>query len=182
MNRLLVASRRQPDIDLPKYLGMPEFSVVPLSLFMPDGSLYYLKDKAVNATELRNLQVVKENQSIEEEFSSDVREVIVIDSMTIVNNINTANSQISNRDDLAKCFTDMITNGIEDCDQFWIGFHRYDPHSLKNNTRSNRTKELSAVQKVSYTTRTSHQFLSSIIEKNELTEDLSKKLPQCMTK
>ena len=65
MNRLLVASRTRPDIDLPKYLGMPQFSVVPLSLFTPL-SLYYLKDKAANATELRNFQAAKENQSIEE--------------------------------------------------------------------------------------------------------------------
>ena len=89
MKRLLVASRTQPDIDLPKYLGMYEFSVVPLSLFTPDGSLYYPKDKATIATELRNLQAAEENQSIEEEFSFNARKVILIDDMAIANKINT---------------------------------------------------------------------------------------------
>ena len=55
MNRLLVASRIRLDIDLPKYLGMYKFAVVPLSLFTPNGSLYYIKDKAATATELQNL-------------------------------------------------------------------------------------------------------------------------------
>ena len=139
MNRLLVASRTRPDIDLPKYLGMPQFSVVPLSLFTPL-SLYYLKDKAANATELRNFQAAKENQSIEE-FSSNAREVAVIDGMAIVNNINITNGQISNCDDLAKCFTDRTTNKTEDCGELSVGFDKHNPHSLKNNTRSNRTKD-----------------------------------------
>ena len=77
MNRLLVASRTRPDIDLPKYLGISQFSVVPFSLLTPL-SLYYLIDKAANATELRDFQATKENQSIEE-FSSNAREVVVID-------------------------------------------------------------------------------------------------------
>ena len=51
MNKLLVASRTRPDIDLPKYLEMCEFSVVPLSLFVPDGLL---------------VQAAKEIQSIDE--------------------------------------------------------------------------------------------------------------------
>ena len=61
MNRLLVASKTRPDIDLPKYHGISEFSVVPLSLFTLVGLLYYLKDKATNETEVQNLQLAKEN-------------------------------------------------------------------------------------------------------------------------
>ena len=63
MNRLLVASRTRLDIDLPKYLEMSEFSLVPLSLFTPDGSLYYLKYKAANATELRNFRQPKRTKA-----------------------------------------------------------------------------------------------------------------------
>ena len=64
----------------------------------------------------------------------------------------------------------MITNETEDCDELWVGFDRYDPHSLKNNTTSYTTKRLSAVHyKVSDTIRSSNlspkQFLSSIITK-----------------
>ena len=77
--------------------------------------------------------------------------------MAIVNKINIANSQISNYDDFAKCFTDMITNETEDCGEFHVVYDRYNPQSLKNNTRYNRKKELSAVHyKVSDTTRISY--------------------------
>ena len=60
--------------------------------------------------------------------------------MAIVNKINIANSQISNYDDFAKCFTDMITNETEDCGEFHVIYDRYDPQSLKNNTRYDRKK------------------------------------------
>lgn len=51
MNRLFVTSRARHDFNVPKCLGMYEFSVVPLSLFTPDGSLHYSIDKATIATE-----------------------------------------------------------------------------------------------------------------------------------
>ena len=120
MSRLLAASRTRPDIDLPNYLGMYEFSVVPLSLFTPDDSFYYPKDKGAITTELRNFEVAKENGSIEEEFNFNARKVIVIDGMAIVKKINIVNSQISICDDFFKCFTDMITNETEDCDEFRV--------------------------------------------------------------
>ena len=88
--------------------------------------------------------------------------------MAIVSKINIANSQLNNCDDIAKCFTDMITNKTEDCDQFRVEFDRYDPKSLKNKLRSNETEGLSAVHyKVSDTARIIHrltkQSLSSIL-------------------
>ena len=44
--------------------------------------------------------------------------------MAIVNKMNIANSQISNYDDFAKCFTDMITNETEDCGGFHVVYDR----------------------------------------------------------
>ena len=49
--------------------------------------------------------------------------------MTIVNKINIANSQVSNYDDFAKCFSDMITYETEDCGEFHVVYDRYDPQS-----------------------------------------------------
>ena len=46
MNRLLVASRTRPDIDLPIFLGKYEFTVVPPSLFVPDDLFYQETEKA----------------------------------------------------------------------------------------------------------------------------------------
>ena len=73
---------------------------------------------------------------------------------------------------LPKCFTDMIANETEDCDKFPSEFDRYDPQSLKNSLRSNRTKVFSTVHyKVSDNTRIMHlltkQFLSSIVTYNK---------------
>ena len=77
--------------------------------------------------------------------------------MAMVNKMNIANSQISNYDDFAKCFTDMITIETENCGEFPVVYDRYDQQSLKNNTRSNRKKKFSAVHyKVSDTTRISY--------------------------
>ena len=56
MNRILVAWRSRSAIDLPKIFGTYEFSVVPVSIFARDGSLYYAKDKFVIATQLREFQ------------------------------------------------------------------------------------------------------------------------------
>ena len=53
INRILIASRSRPEIDLLNIFGKYEFSVVPLSLFAPDGSLYYAKDKSSITTKLR---------------------------------------------------------------------------------------------------------------------------------
>ena len=45
MNRILIASQSRPDIDLSNIFCKHEFSVVPLSLFAADGSLYYARDR-----------------------------------------------------------------------------------------------------------------------------------------
>ena len=46
MNRLLVASRTRPVIDLPIFLGKYEFTVVPTSLFVQDDLFYQETEKA----------------------------------------------------------------------------------------------------------------------------------------
>ena len=48
MNRLLVASRTPPVIDLPIFLGKYEFTVVPPSLFVPDDLFYQETEKPEN--------------------------------------------------------------------------------------------------------------------------------------
>ena len=78
MNRFFVVSRTQPEIDLPKYIGMYEFSIVPLSLSTSDRTTYYPKDKATMATELQYLQAADKNRSIEKELSSNIRIISVI--------------------------------------------------------------------------------------------------------
>lgn len=44
MNIIFVTSRRRTDAHLPRFTGTWEFTVVPLSLFALDGSLYCAED------------------------------------------------------------------------------------------------------------------------------------------
>ena len=75
MNRILVASRSCAEIDLLNIFGTYEFSVVPLSIFATDGSLYYGKDKSVIAQELWEL--VPEEADTQEEEELDSRKVVI---------------------------------------------------------------------------------------------------------
>ena len=93
-----------------------------------------------HATEFQNLPATKEDQSVEEESSSNENKVIVIDEMAIVSKINIANSQLNNCDDIAKCFTDMITNKTEDCDKFRVEFDRYDLKFIEKQIKIQRNR------------------------------------------
>ena len=46
MTKFIVASRKWEDIDLPYYFGRYEFSVIPRSLFRPDGTMLLDIDKS----------------------------------------------------------------------------------------------------------------------------------------
>ena len=106
MNRLLVASRTRPDIDLQFCLSKYEFSVTPLSLFSPGGSLHSTKDKSVIAEELFKLQVDEEIES--EPMNTDIRKVAVADGMAFVNEVNIKKNDIRNCEEFASCFIDII--------------------------------------------------------------------------
>ena len=75
MNRILVASRSRSEIDLPKIFGTYKFSVDPLSIFVPDGSLHYGKDKPVIATQLKEFQT--DETAIEEGQKANNRKVLI---------------------------------------------------------------------------------------------------------
>ena len=70
--------------DLPNIFGKYDFSVVPLLLFAPDGSLYYAKDKSSIAPELR-------------EFHPD-------ENYTNLNKIDIKAESLENRDEFASTF------------------------------------------------------------------------------
>ena len=183
MKRLLVASRTRADIDLPKYLGMYEFTVVPPSLFAPDGTFYKTSDEADPAVELRKLQ---NNEPSNEVVNTNSRKVIIIDGMAFVNAVDIQKFQIKNCSDFVKCFLNIIKTETKGYNEARIIFDRYHQKSLKVNTRANRTAGLSAVRyKVSDSTKIGHlktkEFLSPIKTKIKLTEYLSKKLNDTLT-
>ena len=181
MTRLLIASRSRPDIDLKKYLGIYEFSVVPRSLFTPDGSLHYTKDKAIIATELRALQQgSNEMETDEVESGNAPRKAIVIDAMAFVNKIDIKKNEVQNCSDFGKCFVSRIQQEADGYHEVRVVFDRYEKKSLKANTRANRNKNVPVQYKITDATKIGHlktkQLLSSIETKNELTAYLSHKL------
>ena len=106
--------------------------------------------------------------------------------MALVNKINIANSQISNCDDFAKCFTDTLTNEIEDCSECRVVFDRYDPQSRKIMQDLTEQKKFLLYNRKFQILPEYHSFKRSssfcqLKQRNELTEYLKKKLAQCMT-
>ena len=136
MKRLLVALRTHVDIDLLKYLGMYEYTVVLPSLFAPDVSFYKTSDEADLAAELSKLQ----NKDLSNEVVNMVtRKVIIIDRMAFVNTVDIQKFQIKNCSDFAKCFLNIIKAETKGYNEAKIIFNRYDQKSLKTNTRANQT-------------------------------------------
>ena len=74
-NRILVASRSCAEINLLNIFGNYEFSVVPLSIFAIEGSLYHGKDKSVIEQESREL-LPEEIYALEEE-ELDSKKVLI---------------------------------------------------------------------------------------------------------
>ena len=173
------------DIDLLKYLVIYEFTVVPPSLFAPDGAFYKASDKADLAAKLRKLQ---NNDPSNEVVNADLRKVIIIDGISFVNAVDIQKFQIKNCSDFVKCFLNIIKTETNGYNEGRIIFDRYDQKSLKANTspKANPIAGLSVVHyEVSDSTKIGHlttnEFLSAIETKIKLTEYLSKKLNDIMT-
>ena len=60
LTKFVIASRRRGDIDLPAYFGRFEFTVVPRSMFRPDGSLLLGTDKATVMHKIENMIATRE--------------------------------------------------------------------------------------------------------------------------
>ena len=184
MTRFVIAARSRPEINLPHYLGMYEFSVVPRSLFTADGSLHQSNDKSVVAAEIRKVvdsdQEIVVTSSTEGVESQDEKKVIIFDGMAVVNKIDIKKSQIKTCKDFADTFVSIIKHEAVGYQEVRLVFDRYEKASLKANTREKRTQGLSVQYKVTDETQIKHlttkQFLSSIYTKNELTVYISQKL------
>ena len=111
MNRLLVASQTRPDIDLCECLSTYEFTVTPPSLFCPDGTMHPTNDESVIAEQLFKLQAdsTSDPPLIEDEDGADdVRKVIIIDGMAVVNRVDIKKRNVKSCAEFAKCFLDII--------------------------------------------------------------------------
>ena len=78
--RFVVASRERPEIDLLAYLGKYEFSVVPRSMFLHDGTIHLASDKS---SMLHEIEKVVEVSDITE-GDGDLQTVIIFNGMALI--------------------------------------------------------------------------------------------------
>ena len=157
--------RTRHDIDLPSYLGDYEFSVVPRSLFTPDGQLYKSTDKSVILNEIENLT----NQAQDVLFNTNSvpnrkNSVIIFESMAIVNSISNENSMhIKTCEDFANVFTNQVIEESQEFSEIGIFFDFY------LQTRNDRTNGTQILYKVDDSTIIEHlktsKFRSHIMTK-----------------
>lgn len=88
LSRLLITSRKRPEIDLEQCFGNFEFSVVPRSLFTSDGEPIMCIDKSKILHRIEELGSLheKHNESIEPN-KYELSSILVIDGMAILNQI-----------------------------------------------------------------------------------------------
>ena len=177
MSRFLVVSRTRPEINLPHYLGEYEFSVVPRSIFSSDGLLHKSTDKAELLDFIQNLiPPVEEGPEI---FDA-VRKVLLIDGMAIAHKVNIKKSNIKLCEHYADKYTNIVLSECRGYAEVRVIFYRYIKSSLKSKTRDSRTNGVQIQYKVADDTQISaldtHQFLSHIDTKHELTIYLANKL------
>ena len=178
MSRLIVATRSRPQIDISKYFGDYEFSVVPKSLFHDDGKLVRTKDKYVILQELEHLHPEINFTTLVEESES----VIIFDGMAVVNRIDIQKQKriIKTCRDFADVFSNIILKETQGFSEVRVLFDRYDELSLKSKTREDRTFGRQIQYKIGDDTNiesiTSEKFLSQFNTKRNLTKYLSCKI------
>ena len=107
------------------------------------------------------------------EYYSDCKKVMIIYGMVFVNKVDIKFCQVHTYLDFAECFISIINNEAKsNMMRCKLSLNdRYDPESLKSNTRASRTLGLSAVRyKIADDAKEleAKEFISSIKTKNDL--------------
>ena len=180
MTRLIIASRKREEIDLPHYLGTHEFSVVPLSMFDYNGNLLIdSRDKSsiMHGIEKLLINVVvpvsdMSSIAVTPTPSSETKNVIIFDAMAVVQAIK-KNSSLKTVKDFAESFKARILEASDGFGQVRVIFDRYLSKSLKNQTKVKRTgKKLlqykvddnTSIVKVELKDLLSHIYLSNYVD------------------
>ena len=176
LNRLTIASRQRPEIDLPYNIGNFEFSVVPRSMFSRDGTMHLSTDKSSVLHEIEKLLTPQDLQLFQ--TFNEISGVIMFDGMAVVNKmIKTDAMRTCN--DFAIVFIGYLAYESRYFKQVRLIFDRYVTTSLKGKTREKRTKGTRSHIKVSDDTVIQNvsmkTFLSHTETKRELTIYLSQK-------
>ena len=159
---------------------MYKFSVVPKSLFTPDGNLHKCTEKANVADEIYNLQAsVMLDDAILNGDSNEENKVIIFDGMAIVNLIDIKKQKIKTCLEFANAFVSIIIKESQGFSEVRVIFDRYVASSSKSYTRTTRRAGDSIQYKIHDKSKIRHfetkEFLANNETKNDLNTILSRK-------
>ena len=174
MTKFIFASRKWEDIDLPYYFGRYEFSVIPRSLFRPDGTMLLDTDKstAMHKTEKAIESGRDNNVDLSILQTNSASKIVIIDGMTLVNRTK-KDIQITTCKDLAETFTRLVHHESEGYGKVRLIFDHYQENSIKDQTRNKRTQANETRYKITNDTKlhaiTMKKLLSRLLTKSNLT-------------
>ena len=89
MTKFIIASRKREDIDLPYYFGTNKFSVIPRSLFRPDGTMLLDTDKSTVMHEIEKAIESDRGNNVDLNIleTNLVPKILTFDGMALVNRI-----------------------------------------------------------------------------------------------
>ena len=141
MTKFIIISTKREDIDLPYYFGTYHFSLIPHSLFPPDGTMLLDTDKS---TVMHKIEKAIEsgrgnNVNLNILEANSVPKIVIIDGMVLVNRIK-KDIQITTCKDLAETFTCLVHHESEGYDEVRLIFDHYQENSIKDQTRNKNTQ------------------------------------------
>ena len=126
MTKFIIASRKREDIDLPYYFGTNKFSVIPRSLFRPDGTMLLDTDKSTVMHEIEKAIESDRGSNVDLDIleTNSVPKIVIFDGMALVNRI-IKDVQITTCKDLAEAFTRLVHHESEGYDEVRFIFDHY---------------------------------------------------------
>ena len=86
LSRFLITARKRPELDLEGSIGNNDFTVVPKSIFTPDGQPLHSFDKAKVLHAIESMAKDEETNTDETNLDASAR-VIIIDRMALANKV-----------------------------------------------------------------------------------------------
>ena len=158
--RFIIVLRSRPDIDLKEALGKYEFSALPRSLFLPDGSIHLAYDKSkvmhaiedlakanrredsqistVSASGSSNVLPVASGQINANDTSKNKKSIIIFDGMALVNSIQKTECMKTYKD-FAEVFLANLVQASHGYNEVRLVFDCYMQGSLKEKMWEKRT-------------------------------------------
>ena len=183
MTKFIIASRKWEDIDLPYCFGTYKFSVIPRSLFRPDGTMLLDTDKSAVMHEIEKTIESDRGNNVDLNIleTNSVPNIAIFDGMTLVNRIK-KDVRVTTCKDLAKTLTRVAHHESDEYDEVRLIFDHYQENLIKDQTRNKHTQGNQTRYKITNDTNlhgvTIKKLLSHVLAKQDVTEILGNHLEQ----